>query len=287
MGTRFLLKGGNIQIVEVLRSYLAKTQSPGFLRRGQVTHVTHQDGRVAVSYETRRDESFETVESDYVVVGIPSYQVGSIFDGLQEPHRSLFDNTAERGAYFLVNYRFPRSVPIDPHVFSIIPHTRWTTDIVLTNRQEDAYLPVGSEVESILTAYVPFTSAEKTRAKQSKAKVLREVRDEIVAVRPELRDYLDQAIRNSRKDTHVTYWDEAMSCPQPGQLRQLAEAGLTLGKNIFYAHSDAQHPSAPGAIEGGLEAMALVEAARKADAPRHRKRFFVSPSVSISLQNSP
>jgi hypothetical protein len=56
-------------------------------------------------------------------------------------------------------------------------------------------------------------------------------------------------------------------------LRELAEAGLILGKNIFYAHSDAQHPSAPGAIEGGLEAMNLVEAARKAEPPRHRKTF--------------
>jgi flavin-dependent amine oxidoreductase len=270
MGRRFLLKGGNIQIVEVLRSYLAKIQPPGFLRRGKVTHITRQDGRVAVSYETRKDDSFETVESDFVVVGVPSYQVGKIFDDLREPHRSLFANMAERGAYYLVNYRFP-SVPIDPHVFSIIPHTRWTTDIVLTNRKEDAYLPVGSPVESVLTAYVPFTPAEKARARQPKAKVLREVRDEIVAVRPELREFLDAAIANSRRDTRVTYWAEAMSCPRPGQLRELADAGLTLGKNIFYGHSDAQHPSAPGAIEGGLEAMALVEAARKDDAPSRRR----------------
>jgi hypothetical protein len=212
MGTRFLLKGGNIQIVEILRAYLARTQGPGFLRRGKVTHITRQDGQVAVSYETRRGDKFETVESDYVVVGVPSYQVAGIFDELQDPHRTLFANMAERGAYYLVNYRLS-SVPIDPHVFSIIPDTRWTTDIVLTNREEDAYLPVGSPDRVGPDGLRPLHPRRKEARQAPKAKVLREVRDEIVAVRPELAASLDAAIAGSRGRTSPT---GTRRCPARG-----------------------------------------------------------------------
>lgn len=238
---------------------------------------------MAVSYERRKGAQFETVESDYVVVGVPSHRVSRIFDGLREPHRALFEAMSERGAYYLVNYQLPM-VPIDPHVFSIIPHTRWTTDIVLTNAAEDAYLPVGSEVESVVTAYVPFTPTEKNRAKQSGSRVLQEVRDEVVSVRPELAKWLDRAMEKGL--TRMTYWNESMSCPRPGQLTELAEAGLTLGPRVFYAHSDAQHPSAPGAIEGGLEVLELIEAARKADARRRRTVISMIPPRSPA-RNSP
>src|SRR5262249_2247892 len=159
----------------------------------------------------------------YVVVGVPSHEVSKIVDDLQDPHRSLFDNMADRGAYYLVNFRLPE-VAIDPHVFSIIPHTQGTTDFVLTNAAEDAYLPFGSPVESVVTAYVPFTPAEKDRARRPKPEVIRMVRNDMVAVRPELRKFLDKAIKEGGQGTHVTYWDESMSCPKPGQLRELHAA---------------------------------------------------------------
>jgi hypothetical protein len=196
---------------------------------------------------------YHSLGADHVLLAMPSQAVVNL------PGVNL--NASAKKALFALSHApytmvhlFLDYCPLESHVFHMSPGTQWVTDVLQINAHGDRSVPLGADIASVLTAYVPGAAAAELGSSDP-ARLLNHVRSDIGAMFPgnrRLREAIDRA------PVDVTQFRQAMSAPAPGQVSELRHVDRHPSRRVHYAHSDLAFFSALGAIEVARRTMAQL-----------------------------